>query len=146
MFKELAPILEKAQVQIFLSQSQNGLVKAVVVPQPKDNTDGALSTPLCLEATVEELDEKLPAVLSEFVSLRRGVEDSLEAAKAIMEAAQKEAQDKASKAGKKSAAKPSTTQEKSSNSEMDKNSEGSSEAEPGSGKKQPETADINLFG
>ena len=75
-----------------------------VVPKPaKEGANPALNHPLVLTATPAELDEKFDSILREYANKRKSLEETLEAAQTVMDAAGKSAQDKATAATKKAA-------------------------------------------
>ncbi len=64
-----------------------------VIPQKlKDGENAALTTPVTVTGTAEELDRDLPATLVNFVSAHLELKNTLERAKSDMEAAAKTAQ------------------------------------------------------
>lgn len=85
-----------------------------VIPQKlKDGENAALTTPLTVTGTADELDNDLSATLVNFVSAHLQLRNTIDQAKAEMDAAAKsaqaEARSKGKTAGKKEPPKPETT-------------------------------------
>jgi PRTRC genetic system protein E len=98
MFKELAPLLRHRAVLFTVSHVEDDMFRVNVIP--KKTTDGendALTTPVSVSGTVEELDRELPQTLLHFVSSHFELKNSLEQAKAEMEEASKAARSEARK-------------------------------------------------
>jgi PRTRC genetic system protein E len=92
MFKELAPLVRHRAVLFTVSHVEDDMFRVNVIP--KKTTDGendALTTPVSVTGTVEELDKELPQTLLHFVSSHLELKNSLERAKAEMEEASKTA-------------------------------------------------------
>jgi PRTRC genetic system protein E len=98
MFKELAPIAHTTMIQILISGEENGQLRVNIMPKAIEGQNPALSTPLSLLATPEELDEQLPSILTGYVGTRQSLADSLESARIVMESAKKDALKKTTKA------------------------------------------------
>jgi len=98
MFKELAPLLRHRAVLFTVTHVEEEQFRVNVIP--KKTTDGendALTTPVSVTGTVEELDKELPQTLLRFVSSHLELKNSLERAKAEMEEASKAARAEAKK-------------------------------------------------
>lgn len=111
MFKELAPYLRQRAVLLTVTHLEEDQIRVNIVPQKlKDGENAALTTPLSVTGTADELDRELPSTLVDFVSSHLQLKNSLERAKAEMDAAAKTAQAEArakTKAnGKKDEGKP----------------------------------------
>jgi PRTRC genetic system protein E len=105
MFTELMPLLRKRRLLLTISLVQGDTVRATVVPQKvSDTEDNALTTPLAITGTAEELDRDLPQQLVEFIGAHLQLQTTLASAKAEMEAAAKAAREEA----RKKTTKPST--------------------------------------
>jgi PRTRC genetic system protein E len=92
MFKELAPLVRHRAVLFTVTHVEDDEFRVNVIP--KKTTDGendALTTPVSVTGTVEELDKELPQTLLHFVSSHLELKNSLERAKAEMEEASKAA-------------------------------------------------------
>jgi PRTRC genetic system protein E len=112
MFKELAPYLRQRAVLLTVTHVEDDQIRVNVIPQKlKDGENAALTTPLTVTASAEELDRDLPATLVSFVGAHLGLKNSLDRAKAEMDAAAKAAQAEARSRGKTSATKAATKSE-----------------------------------
>src|SRR5271165_2983649 len=105
MFTELMPLLRKRRLLLTVSLVEGDTIRATVVPQKVSETeDNALTTPLAITGTAEELDRDLPQQLVEFTGAHLQLQTTLASAKAEMEAAAKAAREEA----RKKSAKPSS--------------------------------------
>jgi PRTRC genetic system protein E len=112
MFTELMPLLRKRRLLLTVSLVKGDTIRATVVPQKASETeDNALTTPLAITGTAEELDRDLPQQLVEFTGAHLQLQTTLASAKAEMEAAAKAARDEARKKSSKppSANSPTTS-------------------------------------
>jgi PRTRC genetic system protein E len=114
MFKELAPYLRQRAVLLTVTHVEDDQIRVNVIPQKlKDGENAALTTPLTVTGTADELDNDLPATLVNFVSAHLQLRNTLDRAKAEMDAAAKtakaEARSKAKTTAKKETPKPETT-------------------------------------
>lgn len=114
MFKELAPYLRQRAVLLTVTRFEEDQIRVNIVPQKlKDGENTALTTPLSVTGTAEELDRDLPSAIVGFVATHLELRNSLDRAKAEMEAAAKaaqaEARSKTKAAPKKEPAMPETT-------------------------------------
>jgi PRTRC genetic system protein E len=93
MFKELVPILRNRAVLMTATALDDDQIRVNVVPKKtKDGDHDALTTPLSVTGTAEELDTQLAATLVGFVAAHLQMKNALEKAKADMDAAAKTAQ------------------------------------------------------
>src|ERR1700693_6105737 len=93
MFKELSPYLRQRAVLLTVSHIEDDQIRVNVIPQKlKEGENAALTTPLTITGTADELDRDLPAMLVDFVSAHLQLKNTLDRAKAEMEAAAKAAQ------------------------------------------------------
>jgi PRTRC genetic system protein E len=93
MFKELVPILRSRAVLMTATVLDDDQIRVNVVPKKmKDGDHDALTTPLSVTGTAEELDAQLAATLVGFVASHLQMKNALEKAKADMDAATKAAQ------------------------------------------------------
>jgi PRTRC genetic system protein E len=93
MFKELAPYLRQRAVLLTVTHLGEDQIRVNVIPQKlKEGENAALTTPLTVSGTAEELDRDLPATLVNFVSAHLELKNTLDRAKAEMDAAAKTAQ------------------------------------------------------
>src|SRR3974390_3715265 len=92
MFIELMPLLRKRRLLLTISLVEGDTIRATVVPQKASDTeDNALTTPIALTGTAEELDRDLPQQLVEFTGAHIQIQSTLASAKTEMEAAAKAA-------------------------------------------------------
>jgi PRTRC genetic system protein E len=106
MFKELAPYLRQRAVLLTVTHLGEDQIRVNVIPQKlKDGENAALTTPLTVSGTAEELDRDLPATLVNFVSAHLQLKNTLDRAKAEMDAAAKTAQAEARSKSKNPATK-----------------------------------------
>src|SRR4051794_41972993 len=93
MFKELAPYLRQRAVLLTVTHLEDEQIRVNIVPQKlKDGENAALTTPLTITGTADELDQELPATVGNFVAAHLELKNTLEPAKAEMDAAEKAAQ------------------------------------------------------
>jgi PRTRC genetic system protein E len=93
MFKELVPILRNRAVLMTATALDDDQIRVNVVPKKmKDGDNDALTTPLSVTGTAEELDAQLGATLVGFVASHLQMKNALEKAKADMDVATKTAQ------------------------------------------------------
>jgi len=98
MFKELAPLLRHRAVLFTVSHVEGDRFRVNVIPKKiTDAENDALTTPVSVTGTVEDLDKELPQTLLHFVSSHLELKNSLERAKAEMEEASKAARAEARK-------------------------------------------------
>jgi PRTRC genetic system protein E len=114
MFKELAPYLRQRAVLLTVTHVEEDQIRVNVIPQKlKDGENAALTTPLTVTGTADELDNDLPATLVNFASAHLQLRNTLDRAKAEMDAAAKtaqaEARSKAKTTAKKEPPKAETT-------------------------------------
>lgn len=106
MFKELAPYLRQRAVLLTVTHLGEDQIRVNVIPQKlKDGENAALTTPLTVTGTAEELDRDLPTTLVNFVSAHLELRNTLERAKAEMDTAAKTARDEARSKTKTAATK-----------------------------------------
>ena len=107
MFKELAPYLRQRAVLLTVTQLEDDQIRVNVIPQKlKDGENAALTTPLTVTGTANELDQDLPATLVSFVSAHLQLKNTLDQAKAEMDAAAKTARAEARSKSKTPATTP----------------------------------------
>jgi PRTRC genetic system protein E len=93
MFKELAPLLRHRAILLTVTQVEDNQFRVNVIPKKVTDSDNdALTTPVSVTGTVEDLDAQLPTTLVNFVSSHLELENTLDRAKAEMDAAGKAAQ------------------------------------------------------
>src|SRR3954454_21415415 len=93
MFKELAPLLRHRAVLLTVSHINEDQFRVNVVPKKiSDGENDALTIPVSVSGTVDDLDAQLPQTLVAFVSGHLELKNTLDRAKADMDAAAKVAQ------------------------------------------------------
>jgi len=101
MFQELMPLLAQRILLLTLSRVGDEQISVNVIPKllksDQQDDDAALTTPLSVTGTPEELDEQLPRQLAEFVETHLGLSSTLKSAKEQMEAAAKAVREAAKK-------------------------------------------------
>ena len=115
MFKELQPVLRDRAVLLTVTLLDDDQIRVNIVPKKlKDGDNDALTTPLSVTGTAEDLDAELSPTIVGFVGSHLQMKNTLEKAKAEMDAASKAAQAEArakSKApGKREPPKTESTQ------------------------------------
>jgi PRTRC genetic system protein E len=112
MFKELAPYLRQRAVLLTVTHIEEDQIRVNVIPQKlKDGENAALTTPVTVTGSAEELDRDLPATLVNFVSAHLELRNTLDRAKSEMEAAAKTAQAEARAKSKTTATRVATKPE-----------------------------------
>ena len=93
MFKELVPVLHDRAVLLTVTLVDADQIRVNIVPKKiKDGDNDALTTPLSVTGTAEELDAELSSTIVGFVGSHLQMKNTLEKAKAEMDAASKAAQ------------------------------------------------------
>jgi PRTRC genetic system protein E len=106
MFKELVPVLRDRAVLLTVTLLDEDQIRVNIVPKKlKDGDNDALTTPLSVTGTAEDLDTELSKTIVGFVGAHLQMKNTLEKAKAEMDAASKAAQAEA-RAKSKTTAKP----------------------------------------
>lgn len=110
MFTELMPLLRKRGLLLTVSLIEGDTIRATVVPQKaSEPEDKAVTTPLAITGTAEELDRELPKQLVEFADAHLALQSTLASAKAEMDAAAKAAREEARKKISKRSSAPTAT-------------------------------------
>lgn len=121
MFKELAPYLRQRAVLLTVTRLEEDQIRVNVIPQKlKDGENAALTTPITVTGTAEELDRDLPATLVDFVASHLQLKNTLDRAKSEMDAAAKAAQAEARTKSKTSTTKTATKTESAKPAEAPK--------------------------
>lgn len=98
MFKELAPLVRHRAVLFTVTHVEEDRFRVNVIPKKiTDGENDALTTPVSVTGTVEDLDRELPQTLLHFVSSHLELKNTLERAKVEMEEASKAARAEARK-------------------------------------------------
>ena len=107
MFKELAPVLRQRAVLVTITYLEEDQIRVNVIPQKiKDGENAALTTPLTVTGTAEELDRDLPATLVNFVGAHLELKNNLDRARQEMDAAVKATQAEARSKSKSAGTRP----------------------------------------
>jgi PRTRC genetic system protein E len=92
MFKELGPLLRQRTVVMILTRLEDETIRVNVIPRKLNESENdALTTPLSVAGTAEELDAELPSALVQFVGAHLELRNTLDSAKEQMAAAAKTA-------------------------------------------------------
>ena len=92
MFKELGPLLRQRTVMMILTRLEDDTIRVNLIPRKLNESENdALTTPLSVAGTAEELDAELPSALVQFVGAHLELRNTLETAKDQMAAAAKAA-------------------------------------------------------
>jgi PRTRC genetic system protein E len=92
MFKELGPLLRQRTVVMILTRLEDDTIRVNVIPRKLNESENdALTTPLSVAGTAEELDGELASALVQFVGAHLELRNTLETAKDQMAAAAKAA-------------------------------------------------------
>ena len=93
MFKELLPVLRDRAVLLTVTLIDTDQIRVNIMPKKlKDGDNDALTTPLSVTGTAEDLDAELSTTIISFVGSHLQMKNTLEKAKAEMDAASKAAQ------------------------------------------------------
>jgi PRTRC genetic system protein E len=112
MFKELGPLLRQRTVVMILTRLEDDTIRVNVIPRKLNESENdALTTPLSVTGTAEELDAQLPSALVQFVGAHLELKNTLESAKEQMAEAAKAAK---AEARSKTAAKTATAKTEAS--------------------------------
>lgn len=107
MFRELAPLLRQRAVLLTVTYLEEDQIRVNVLPkQVGTGENTALMTPLSVTGTAAELDEQLPQALVQFVGKHLELKNTIESAKAEMDAAAKLAKEEAKSKTKTNVKKP----------------------------------------
>ncbi len=92
MFKELGPLLRQRTVVLILTRLEDDTIRVNVIPRKLNESENeALTTPLSVAGTAEELDAELSSALVQFVGAHLELRNTLETAKDQMATAAKAA-------------------------------------------------------
>jgi len=141
MFKELGPLLRQRTVVMILTRLEDDTIRVNVIPRKlNEGENDALTTPLSVAGTAEELDSELPSALVQFVGAHLELKNTLETAKEQMAAAAKTAK---AEARSKVASKPVPAQPEPAATQTKKSAdEAPKPAEP---RKQEPARNASLF-
>ena len=141
MFKELGPLLRQRTVVMILTRLEDDTIRINVIPRKLNESDNdALTTPLSVAGTAEDLDAQLPSALVQFVGAHLELRNTLESAKEQMAAAAKTAK---AEARSKVASKPVPAQPEPAATQTKKSADAAPKsAEP---RKQEPARNASLF-
>lgn len=107
LFQKIFEIAQGTALTLtFTANREAGTLNVVVIPKMTDEkANPALFQPMSFEASPEELETEFANVLGAYSSSRMTLSDALKNAEAVMEAAKKEATEKAGKAVKSATGK-----------------------------------------
>ena len=112
MFKELGPLLRQRTVVLILTRLEDDTIRVNVIPRKLNESENdALTTPLSVTGTADELDAELPSALVQFVGAHLELRNTLESAKEQMAEAAKAAK---AEVRSKTAAKTATAKTEAS--------------------------------
>jgi PRTRC genetic system protein E len=141
MFKELTPLLRQRTVVMILTRLEDDSIRVNVIPHKLNESENeALTTPVSVSGTAEELDAQLPSALVEFVGAHLELKNTLETAKEQMAAAAKAAK---AEARSKAASKPAPTRTEPAATETRKPADPA--PKPVQSAKQEPARNANLF-
>ena len=141
MFKELGPLLRQRTVVMILTRLEDDNIRVNVIPRKLNESENdALTTPLSVAGTAEELDNQLPSALVQFVGAHLELRNTLETAKDQMAAAAKAAK---AEARSKTAAKPVPARTDQASVETKKPADEATK--PAESRKQEPARNANLF-
>jgi PRTRC genetic system protein E len=127
MFKELGPLLRQRTVVMILTRLEDDTIRVNVIPRKLNESENdALTTPLSVAGTAEELDAELPSALVQFVGAHLELRNTIETAKDQMAAAKTAKAEARSKTAAKpvpAQPEPAATQTKKSADEAPKPAE-----------------------
>ncbi len=141
MFKELAPLLQQRSVVIMVNPLEGDTLRVIVMPKKlTEGENGALSTPVSITGTPQELDDQLPSTLTQFVGAHLDLKHTLEIAKEEMAQAAKTARQ-----GSKAKTTPKTESTEASTANTTQAKPAKASTKPAEPKKLPQPTTANLF-
>jgi PRTRC genetic system protein E len=141
MFKELGPLLRQRTVVLILTRLEDETIRVNVIPRKLNESENdALTTPLSVAGTAEDLDAQLPSALVQFVGAHLELKNTLESAKEQMAAAGKAAK---AEARSKTAAKTEPTRTDPAVTETKKPADAA--PKPAEPRKQESARNASLF-
>ena len=140
MFKELGPLLRQRTVVLIVTRLEDDTIRVNVIPRKLNESENdALTTPLSVAGTAEDLDADLPSALVQFVGAHLELRNTLETAKDQMAAAAK-----AAKADARSKVTPKTAPARTEPSAVETRKPADQAPGPAEPKKQ-EARNASLF-
>ena len=141
MFKELGPLLRQRTVVMILTRLESDTIRVNVIPRKLNESENdALTTPLSVAGTAEDLDAELPSALVQFVGAHLDLRNTLETAKDQMAAAAKTA-----KAEARSKVAPKTAPVRTEPAGAETKKPGDAAPKPAESRKQEPARNASLF-
>lgn len=141
MFKELGPLLRQRTVVMILTRLEDDTIRINVIPRKLNESENdALTIPLSVAGTAEDLDAELPSALVQFVGAHLELKNTLETAKDQIAAAAKAAK---AEARSKAAPKTAPVRTEPTTAETKKPAEGA--PKPAEARKQEPAHNASLF-
>ena len=141
MFKELGPLLRQRTVVMILTRLEDDTIRVNVIPRKLNESENdALTTPLSVAGTAEDLDAQLPSALVQFVGAHLELRNTLETAKDQMAAAAK-----AAKAEARSKTAPKTEPSRTEPAATETKKPADAAPKPAETKKQEPARNASLF-
>ena len=141
MFKELGPLLRQRTVVMILTRLEDDTIRVNVIPRKLNESENdALTTPLSVAGTAEDLDAELPSALVQFVGAHLDLRNTLETAKEQMAAAAKTA-----KAEARSKVAPKTAPVRTEPAGAETKKPGDAAPKPAESRKQEPARNASLF-
>lgn len=140
MFQALFPLVASGgKITLTIAATANGQMKVIVCPENKNGSVPALSQPLALVATPEELDAEFVDVISNYIGTRNSLLEQVEATNALLKNAEKSQAGKAVKSLNGSAASTKAAAPGSNDDDNDEDDENPSgtDSEGGAGNDIP---------
>ncbi len=141
MFKELGPLLRQRTVVMILTRLEDDTIRVNVIPRKLNESENdALTTPLSVAGTAEDLDNQLPSALVQFVGAHLELRNTLETAKEQIAAA-----GKAAKAEARSKVAPKTAPIRTEPATAETKMPADTAPEPAVPRKQEPARNASLF-
>lgn len=138
MFTEIAPLLRScSQIRIDLIASGDGLIKMAMTPITKGSKEPALSHPLFLAGTPEDLDAEFVAAIAKYSAARASLVEQVEATATVLKAAEKTQADKATKPSKTLSTRPAAPKQSDADQDLDDSEDEENEDDATSGNGTP---------
>lgn len=141
MFQELTPLLRQRSVVIMVNPLEGEILRVIVMPKRlNESENAALSTPVSVSGTPQELDAQLPSTLTQFVGAHLELGNTLEIAKEEMAQAAK-----AARQSSKAKTTQKTESSAASTAKTDEAKPAKASAKPAEPKKAPVPTTSSLF-
>ena len=141
MFKELGPLLRQRTVVLIVTRLEDDTIRVNVIPRKLNESENdALTTPLSVAGTAEDLDAELSSALVQFVGAHLELKNTLETAKEQMAAA-----GKAAKADARSKVAPKTAPARTEPAAAETKTRADTAPKPAETRKQEPARNASLF-